>query len=165
MEPITTALAAISAASASIKWCKERLQDCEDLGTVAGHVTKLLQSEQALNKDQSSKGSIGISLQSSIDHVIEKRKIRETLADAKLLINMRWGPTCYDEIIAHYNNAQREERERIQEKKREKIRAAARLEKQIEAIALSAFIVLVIVVMGLFIFAAVNKSGAEEIVL
>jgi hypothetical protein len=164
MEPLTV-LTAISAASASIKWCKERLQDCEDLGTVAGHVTKLLQSEQALNKDQSSKGSIGISLQTSIDHVIEKRKIRETLADAKLLINMRWGPTCYDEIIAHYNNAQREERERIQEKKREKIRAAARLEKQIETIALSAFIILVIVVMGLFIFAAVNKSGAEEIVL
>ena len=165
MEPITTALAAISAASASIKWCKERLQDCEDLGTVAGHISKLLQSEQALNKDQSSKGSVGISLQSSIDYVIEKRKIRETLADAKLLINMRFGPTCYDEIIAHFNNAQREEKERIQEKKREKIRASAALEKTLERIALSAFIIIVIVGFCLFIVAAVNKSGAEEIIL
>jgi len=97
--------------------------------------------------------------------VIEKRKIREALADAKLMINMRFGPTTYDEIIAHYNNAQREEKERIQEKEREKIRASAALEKTLETIALSAFVIIVIVGFCLFIFAAINNSGAEEIVL
>jgi len=39
------------------------------------------------------------------------------------------------------------------------------LEKTLERIALSAFVIIVIVGFCLFIFAAVNKSGAEEIIL
>ena len=163
MEVITGALAAVQIASASIKWLKERASDCQDAKEVFSHVSKLLDCEKAINQDLAKSAQVSdISLKSSIDHGIQKRLIREALQDAKLAIDLRFGPGTYDSFLADHAKRVREAKE--QERKAAQLRAKQTAET-IQATLLVAGIILVTVALFVFLFVTVAQSQAEEIVL
>ena len=166
MEPITTALAAVSAASASIKFLKERISDAQDAKEIFGHVSRLMDCERAINADQSKHSSVGeLSLKSTIDHGIQKRLIRESLADAKLAIDLRFGPGTYQSFIDDHAKAVREAREKEAAARKEILRKAKETEEQVQAVLIAGFVILCVVAFFVLMFAVIARSAIEEIVL
>ena len=166
MEPITTALAAVSAASASIKFFKERISDAQDAKEIFGHVSRLMDCEKAINADQSKHSSVGeLSLKSTIDHGIQKRLIRESLADAKLAIDLRFGPGTYQSFIDDHAKAVREAREKEAAARKEILRKAKETEEQVQAVLIAGFVILCVVAFFVLMFAVIARSAIEEIVL
>ena len=165
MEPISTALMAVSAASASIKFLKERISDCQDVREVFGHVTRLMDCEKAINSDQAQHSSVGeITLKSTIDHGIEKRLIREALHDAKMQIDLRFGPGTYQSFIDEHSELLRVQKQKRQQAMREAARKSEELEETLKTCALVAFVCVVALGLLIFLFAAIANS-AEEIIL
>ena len=166
MEPITTALAAVSAASASIKFLKERISYAQDAKEIFGHVSRLMDCEKAINADQSKHSSVGeLSLKSTIDHGIQKRLIRESLADAKLAIDLRFGPGTYQSFIDDHAKAVREAREKEAAARKEILRKAKETEEQVQAVLIAGFVILCVVAFFVLMFAVIARSAIEEIVL
>tara|TARA_R110002050_G_scaffold29336_1_gene75589 strand:- start:120 stop:617 length:498 start_codon:yes stop_codon:yes gene_type:complete len=165
MEPITV-LTAISAASASIKWLKERVGDCQDAAEVFGHVTRLMDCEKTINQDQSKQASVSdISLKSSIDHGIQKRLIREALQDAKLQIDLRFGPGTYQSFVDDHAKKLREVKEQERQARREARRKAQEIEDTIKGTLIVIVIILAVVALFAFLFVTVAQSQSEAIIL
>jgi len=165
MEPITV-LTAISAASASIKWLKERVGDCRDAAEVFGHVTRLMDCEKTINQDQSKQASVSdISLKSSIDHGIQKRLIREALQDAKLQIDLRFGPGTYQSFVDDHAKKLREVKEQERQARREARRKAQEIEDTIKGTLIVIVIILAVVALFAFLFVTVAQSQSEAIIL
>ncbi len=165
MEPITV-LTAISAASASIKWLKERVGDCQDAAEVFGHVTRLMDCEKTINQDQSKQASVSdISLKSSIDHGIQKRLIREALQDAKLQIDLRFGPGTYQSFVDDHAKRVREVKEQERQARREARRKAQEIEDTIKGTLIVIVIIFSVVALFAFLFVTVAQSQSEAIIL
>lgn len=166
MEPISTALMAVSAASASIKFLKERISDAQDAKEIFGHVSRLMDCEKAINADQSKHSSTGeISFKSSIDHGIQKRLIRESLQDAKLHIDLRFGPGTYQSFIDDHAKAVREAREKEAAARKEAMRKAKETEEQVQGVLIATFIIICVVAFFVFMFAVMARSAVDEIIL
>ena len=166
MEPISSALAAVQIASVSIKFLKERISDAQDAKEIFGHVSRLMDCEKAINADQAKHSSVGeISLKSTIDHGIQKRLIRESLQDAKLHIDLRFGPGTYQSFIDDHAKAVREMREKEAAARKEILRKAKETEEQVQAVLIAGFVILCVVALFVFMFAVIARSAIEEIVL
>tara|TARA_B100000530_G_scaffold18079_2_gene12090 strand:- start:4257 stop:4757 length:501 start_codon:yes stop_codon:yes gene_type:complete len=166
MEPITTALAAVSAASASIKFLKERISDAQDAKEIFGHVSRLMDCEKAINADQAKHSSVGeISLKSTIDHGIQKRLIRESLQDAKLQIDLRFGPGTYQSFIDDHAKAVRQAKEKEAQARKEILRKAKETEDAVKSALIATFIVICVVALFVFMFAVIARSAIEVIIL
>jgi len=166
MEPISSALAAVSIASASIKFLKERISDAQDAKEIFGHVSRLMDCEKAINADQAKHSNVGeLSLKSSIDHGIQKRLIRESLQDAKLHIDLRFGPGTYQSFIDDHAKAIREAKEREAQARKEILRKAQETEEAVKTALIATFMVMVVVALFVFMFAVIARSAIEEIVL
>jgi hypothetical protein len=166
MEPISSALAAVSIASASIKFLKERISDAQDAKEIFGHVSRLMDCEKAINADQAKFSNVGeLSLKSSIDHGIQKRLIRESLADAKLAIDLRFGPGTYQSFIDDHAKAIREAKEKEAQARKEILRKAQETEEAVKTALVATFMVMVVVALFVFMFAVIARSAIEEIVL
>ena len=165
MEPMfTTALAAVSAASASIKWLKERAQDCSDIKELSSHVLTCFEAQSTLNKERNKKAGVGdISFKGSIDAVLESKKLAEELNQIRTIVNLRFPkpagePSTWDEIQLHYQTKLREQKE-AQEAAR---KAAARRAKEIEETIKTAILVTLVIgaAIALFVFLMVSVAMA-----
>ena len=166
MEPISSALAAVSIASASIKFLKERISDAQDAKEIFGHVSRLMDCEKAINADQAKHSSVGeLSLKSTIDHGIQKRLIRESLQDAKLQIDLRFGPGTYQSFVDDYTQAIRIAKEKEAQARKEILRKAQETEEQVQAVLIAGFVILCVVAFFVLMFAVIARSAIEEIVL
>lgn len=171
MEPITTALAAVSAASSAISFIRARVNDVKSVSELSGQISTLFSAQKVLNEKRNKQAGVGdISFRSSIDSVLEAKKLNEEMVEISQLINMRWPkpanqPNTWQEILNHHNEALRQQKAARQEALREKARKAAELEEMLKGIVLIAFVIAVAVAMFLFMFAAIARSAMEEIIL
>tara|TARA_R100001163_G_scaffold15151_4_gene13769 strand:- start:5438 stop:5938 length:501 start_codon:yes stop_codon:yes gene_type:complete len=166
MEPITTALAAVSAASSAISFIKERISDAQSVSEISGQISTLFSAQQKLNEERNKQAGVGdISFKSSIDAVLESKKLAEELNTIRTLIDLRFGPGTYLECVNHYNQAQRAQKEARQAAMREKARQSQEFEETLKAVALTIFVIAVAVCLFIFMFAVIARSAIEEIVL
>ena len=96
MEPITSALAAVSAASSAISFIKERINDAQSVSEISGQISTLFSAQQKLNEERNKQASVGdISFKGSINAVLEAKKLTEELNTIRTLIDLRFGPGTY----------------------------------------------------------------------
>jgi len=166
MEPITTALAAVSAASSAISFIKERINDAQSVSEISGQISTLFSAQQKLNEERNKQAGVGdISFKGSIDAVLEAKKLQEQMQEIRTLINLRFGPNTWQEIVDHHNQALRAQKEARQAAMREKARQSQEFEETLKAVALTIFVIVVAVCLFVFMFAAIATSAMEEIVL
>jgi len=166
MEPITTALAAVSAASSAISFIKERINDAQSVTEISGQISTLFSAQQKLNEERNKQAGVGdISFKGSIDAVLEAKKLQEQMQEIRTLINLRFGPNTWQEIVDHHNQALRAQKEARQAAMREKARQSQEFEETLKAVALTIFVIVVAVCLFVFMFAAIATSAMEEIVL
>ena len=171
MEPITTALAAVSAASNAIAFIKARINDVQSVADISDQIGTLFNAQKKLNEERNKQASISdISFSSSIDATVQAKILAEEMQQIATLINMRWPkpanqPSTWQEILDHHNKALREQKEAQAQAKREAARKARELEETIKGTLLVAGIILVVLALFAFLFVTVAQSQAEVIVL
>ena len=171
MEPITTALAAVSAASNAIAFIKARINDVQSVADISDQIGTLFNAQKKLNEERNKQAGVGdITFKGSIDAVLESKRLAEEMQQVATLINMRWPkpanqPSTWQEILDHHNKALREQKEAQAQAKREAARKARELEETIKGTLLVAGIILVVLALFAFLFVTVAQSKAEVIVL
>ena len=93
MEPITTALGAVAAASQAIAFIKARINDVQSVADISQQIGTLFDCQKKLNDERNKQAGVGdIKFKSSIDAVLEAKKLQEQMQEIKTMINLRFGP-------------------------------------------------------------------------
>lgn len=156
MEPITTAIAAVTAASNAISFIKSRINDVQSVSELSGQISTLFSAQKKLNEERNKKAGAGdLQFKGSIDAVLEAKRLNEEMHQIATMINMRWPKTAdqkstWQEIIDHHNQALREQKEARQKAAREAARKQHEIEETIKAVFLIA--VVAVIGLGLFVF-------------
>lgn len=166
MEPITTAVAAVTAASNAIAFIKARINDAQSVADISTQIGTLFDCQKKLNEERNKQASVGdISFKSSIDAVLEAKKLQEEMNTIRTMINLRFGPDTWQEIVDLHNKKLREQKEAQKAARREAARKAKEFEETIKATLLVAGIIFLTIALFAFLFVTVAQSQAEEIVL
>ena len=166
MEPITTAVAAVAAASNAIAFIKARINDVQSVADISQQIGTIFDCQKKLNDERNKQASVGdISFKSSIDAVLESKKLQEQMNEIRTMINLRFGPDTWQEIVDLHNKKLREQKEAEKAARKEAARRAKEIEETIKATLLITAIIAVTVALFVFLFVTVAQSSAEEIVL
>lgn len=164
MEPITTALAAVSAASSAIAFIKARVNDVQSVSELSGQISTLFSAQQKLNEERNKQAGVGdVSFKSSIDAVLEAKKLNEEMQQISQLINMRWPkpadqPSTWQEILNHHNEALRQQKAARLEAMREAARKSEELEEVIKQVVLVGAIIFIAIALVVFLMVSVAKA-------
>ena len=85
--------------------------------------------------------------------------------EIRTMINLRFGPNTWQEIVDHHNKALREQREAKAKARREAIRRSKEIEETIKTTLLVTAIIAITIALFVFLFVAVAQGNSEEIIL
>ena len=122
VEPITTALAGIALVKKSVDFIKDNIETCQDLGQIIGHVENAMNGEQQVIKARDKKGADPFATENVAQEIIDAKLAREHLNEMRNLINLRFGPNTWQEILT--------ERKRRIDAKKAAIKEARRKKQQ-----------------------------------
>tara|TARA_Y100001937_G_C7124300_1_gene334148 strand:- start:140 stop:607 length:468 start_codon:yes stop_codon:yes gene_type:complete len=127
MEPVTTALAGIALVKKSVDFIKENIQTCQDIGQIIGHVENAMIGEQQAIKIRDKKGADPFATENVAQEIIDAKLAREHLNELRNLINLRFGPNTWQEILS-------ERKRRIDAAKERKRQAIAERNRKVKEI-------------------------------
>ena len=111
--PIAEILAGIALVKSSVDFIKSNIDTCKDIGEIGGAIDGLLRGQQEVNKKSGSRG-LGVREQFDTTHIaretIDAKLAAEKLQEVANMVNMRFGPNTWKEILE-------ERARRIQEQK------------------------------------------------
>jgi hypothetical protein len=155
MEPISTTIAAVTAASNAISFIKARINDVQSVSEIGEQIGTLFAAQKKLNDDRNQQAGVGdINIRSSIDAVLEAKRLNEQMQEIATMINMRWPkpadqPSTWQEILSHHNQAIRDQKAAQKQALIEKARKQHEMEEAIKAALLIAGFILLV---GMFFF-------------
>ena len=120
MEPVTTALAGISLVKKSVDFIKSNIQTCQDIGQIMGHIDNAMNAEQQVIKARDKKGADPFATENVAQEIIDAKIAREQLNEIRTLVNYRFGPNTWGEILAERKRRIDAKKEAIREAKRKK---------------------------------------------
>ena len=127
MEIVTATLTGIALIKKSVDFIKENINTVQDISGIAKQIDGFFLGEEQMNKGQGKGMSIleqfG-SIESSATDFIDRKLLEEKRQELKQIINLRFGPTAWDQIISEradrINQAREAQRQaRMQAKKRQ----------------------------------------------
>lgn len=127
MEIVTATLTGITLIKKSVDFIKENINTVQDISGIAKQIDGFFLGEEQMNKGQGKGMSIAEqfgSVEKSADDFINRKLLEEKREELKFIINMRFGPTTWDQIIAErssrINEAKEAQRQqRIQARKKQ----------------------------------------------
>jgi len=167
MEPISTALAGIALVKSSVDFIKTHINTAKDIGEIAGQIDALFVGQKQVQEASNRKSGVGLSdqfgVQSVAQEMIDAKIAAEKLQEVANMVNMRFGPNTWKEILAERNR-------RIQEAKEAHIaarRAAQKAQDElIENIKIGSLIVLVMAIaIFLFFFLVFSAAMASSLII
>ena len=159
MEPITTAVAAVAAASNAIAFIKARINDVQSVADISQQVSTLFDCQKKLNDERNKQASVGdISFKSSIDAVLESKKLQEQMNEIRTMINLRFGPDTWQEIVDLHNKKLREQKEAQAKARREAIRKAKEFEETLKTVLIITGVIGVAVALLVFLMVSVARA-------
>ena len=100
--PVAEILAGIALVKSSVEFIKSNIDTCKDIGELGGAIDKLLQGKDEVNKKQYKRG-MGVREQFDTAHIaketIDAKLAAEQLQEISTLINLRFGPGTWKEIV------------------------------------------------------------------
>ena len=162
MEPITTAIAAVTAASNAIAFIKARINDVQSVADISQQIGTLFDCQKKLNDERNKQAGVGdIKFKTSIDAVLEAKKLQEQMQEIKTMINLRFGPDTWQEIVDLHNQKLKEQKEAQRAARRE----AARRAKEVEETLKTALLITAVIgaAIALFVFLMVSVAMAMGI--
>ena len=124
--PVAEILAGISLVKASVDFIKSNIDTCKDIGEIGGAIDGLLRGQQEVNKKSGARG-LGVREQFDTTHIaretIDAKLAAEKLQEVANLVNLRFGPNTWKEILEERARRIQEQKEAIRLAKIEQARA------------------------------------------
>ena len=127
VEPVTTVLTGIALVTKSVEFIKSNIQTAQDIGQFVGAIENAFEGEKQCLKARDKKGADPFATENVAQEIIDAKLAREHLNEMKNLINLRFGPNTWQEILT-------ERKRRIDAKKQAIREERARRQKQVEEI-------------------------------
>ena len=99
VEPVTAALAGIALVQKSVSFIKDNIQTCQDIGQILGHVENAMIGEQQVIKKRDKSGADPFATENVAQEIIDAKLAREQLNEIRTLVNYRFGPNTWQEIL------------------------------------------------------------------
>ena len=96
-------LTGIALVQKSVEFIKSNISTVNDIKGIAKQIDGFFLGEEQMNKEQGKGMSIAEqfgSVESSANDFISRKLLEEKREELKFIINMRFGPTTWDQIIA-----------------------------------------------------------------
>ena len=123
MEIVTATLTGIALIKKSVDFIKENINTVNDISGIAKQIDGFFLGEKQMNKGKGKGMSIAEqfgSVENSANDFINMKLLEEQRNELKQLVNLRFGPTTWDEIIAERANRISEAKEASRLKRVEK---------------------------------------------
>lgn len=147
--PVAEILAGIALVKSSVDFIKSNIDTCKDIGDIGGAIDGLLRGKDQVNK-KSGKRGLGVREQFDTAHIasetIDAKIAAEKMQEVAMMLNMRFGPDTWREIVE-------ERARRIQEQK--ELERQARIQKAKEHKELMAQLKMI----GLVVLALIGIMG------
>lgn len=152
---VAEVLTGIALVKQSVDFIKSNIDTVNDIRDITGQIENLFIGEEQVQKARSRKSGQSIGDQFGIKNVaqevIDAKLAQEKMHEMRNMIDMRFGPGTWQTIVDERAKRIREEKERLTEIKREKIRKQREFEESIKQFAVAAVVVTVMI--GLLGFA------------
>ena len=151
---IAETLAGIALVKQSVDFIKSQINTAKDISQLAGAVDGLFRGHDEIEKERSKKSGVTVrdqlGMKNIAQEVIDAKIAQESMQEMKVMLNMRFGPNCWQEIVDLRAKKIREEKEALAEARR----IQRRKQKETEEAIKSAMIVCVVIVfaIGLLVF-------------
>ena len=156
---IGEAMAGIALIKASVDFIKSNIDTAKDIGEIAGAVDGLFRGQEEINKKRSKNAGIGMADQFGIktvaQEVIDAKIAQEKMQEMKNMINMRFGPNTWQEIVDMRAKRIQEERELIAAAKRKKRQEAKEREEMLKQFMMVASVIGTALVLFIFLFTVI----------
>ena len=127
VEPVTTVLTGIALVTKSVEFIKSNIQTAQDIGQFVGAIENAFEGEKQCLKARDKSGADPFATENVAQEIIDAKLAREHLNEMRNLINLRFGPNTWQEILT-------ERKRRIDAKKQGIREERARRQKQAEEI-------------------------------
>jgi len=156
---IAETLAGISLIKASVDFIKSNIDTAKDIGEIAGAVDGLFRGQEEINKKRSKNAGMGMADQFGIktvaQEVIDAKIAQEKMQEMKNMINMRFGPNTWQEIVDMRAKRIQEERELVAAAKRKKRQEAKEREEMFKQFMIVASVLGTALVLFVFLFTVI----------
>jgi len=146
--PIAEILAGISLVKASVDFIKSNLDTCKDIGEIGGAIDGLLRGKDEVDK-KSNQRSLGFKEQFDTAHIareaIDQRLAAEQLQEISQMINLRFGPDTWREIMEERARRIQEQKEHVRQVAKQKAKEHKELMEQLKMIGIVTFSILVLI--------------------
>ena len=137
--PVAEILAGISLVKASVDFIKSNIDTCRDIGEIGGAIDGLLRGQQEVNKKQGGRG-LGVKEQFDTTHIaretIDAKLAAEKLQEVAMMVNMRFGPNTWKEILEERAKRIQEQKEAVRQAKIKKAKADKELMNALKMVGL-----------------------------
>jgi hypothetical protein len=146
--PIAEILAGISLVKASVDFIKSNLDTCKDIGEIGGAIDGLLRGKDEVDKKSGRRG-LGFKEQFDTAHIareaIDAKLAAEQLQEISHMINLRFGPDTWREIMEERARRIQEHKEHLRQVAKQKAKEHKELMEQLKMIGLVTLSVLGII--------------------
>ncbi|MBG10553.1 MAG: hypothetical protein CMD92_05225 [Gammaproteobacteria bacterium] len=154
MEPISTALAGIALVKSAVDGIKSAIGTANDIGDIAGQIDALFTGQKQVNEARNKKSGVGIKDQFGVEsvarEVIDAKIAAEKLQEVATMVNMRFGPNTWKNILEERQKRIQEAKEAAAAEHRRKLQESREFEEMMKQLVLAASIV--VISMGLFVY-------------
>ena len=154
MEPISTALAGIALVKSAVDGIKSAIGTANDIGDIAGQIDALFTGQKQVNEARNKKSGVGLTDQFGVEsvarEVIDAKIAAEKLQEVATMVNMRFGPNTWKNILEERQKRIQEAKEAAAAERRRKLQASREFEEMMKQIVLVATIL--VISLGLFVY-------------
>jgi hypothetical protein len=154
MEPISTALAGIALVKSAVDGIKSAIGTANDIGDIAGQIDALFTGQKQVNEARNKKSGVGLTDQFGVESVaremIDAKLAAEKLQEVATMVNMRFGPNTWKNILEERQRRIQEAKEAAAAERRRKLQASREFEEMMKQIVLVATII--VISLGLFVY-------------
>jgi len=142
-------LTGIALVQKSVDFIKSNISTVQDISGIAKQIDGFFEGEAQMNKKS---GTMGIKEQFGIESTatdfIDRKLLEEKRNELKQIINLRFGPTAWDQILAERANRINEQKEAVRLRKVEKRQQQKEIIDTLQTMGII-FCVIAVVIMGL----------------
>lgn len=135
--PVAEILAGIALVKSSVDFIKSNIDTCKDIGEIGGAIDDLLRGKDQVNKKQGKRG-LGVREQFDTSHIaretIDAKLAAEQLQEVANMINLRFGPNTWKEILEERARRIAEQKEAEKQARIEKAKADKELWEDVKMV-------------------------------
>ena len=160
MEPISTALAGIALVQSAVAGIKSAIGTANGVGAIAGQIDALFTGQKQVNEARNKKSGVGLTDQFGVESVaremIDAKLAAEKLQEVATMVNMRFGPDTWKNILEERQKRILEAKEAAAAERRKKLQESREFEEMMKQIVLVASIIVVSIGLFVYLFAVIQ---------